>query len=85
MEQTVGLMSDQMVLMERRIQQGKDDRVEDVLDMPIDFREYMPVPSVPEAPVVSERVLDIKTAFKEDLVLIEDQMVNGVLGDLGMK
>ena len=78
LEQTIALMSDQMVLMERRIRQGEDDGVEDVLDMPIDFREYMLVPSVPVALVVSERVLDMERVFKEDLVPIEDQMVNGV-------
>ena len=71
-------MSDQMVLMERRIRQGEDDRVGDVLDMPMDFRVYTPVPSVPEAPVISERVLDLERAFEEELVLIEDQTVNGV-------
>ena len=62
--------------MERRIRQGEDDRV-DVLDMPVDFREYTPVPSVPEAPAVSERVLDLERAFREELVLIGGQMVNG--------
>lgn len=71
-------MSDRMVLMERRIRQGEDDRVGDVLDMPVDFRVYTPVPSVPEAPVISERVLDMERAFEEELVPIEDQMVNGV-------
>ena len=71
-------MSDRMVLMERRIRQGEDDRVGDVLDMPIDLRVYTLVPFVPEAPVISERVLDLERAFEEELVLIEDQMVNGV-------
>ena len=63
--------------MERRIRQGEDDRVGDVLDMPIE-REYTPVPFVPEAPVLSERVLELERRFEEELVPIEDQMVNGV-------
>ena len=71
-------MSDRMVLMERRIRQGEDNRVGDVLDIPMDFRVYTPVPSVPEAPVISEGVLDLERAFEEELVPIEDQVVNGV-------
>ena len=48
-----------------------------ILDAPIE-REYMPVPFVPEAPVLSERVLELERSFEEELVPIEDQMVNGV-------
>ena len=54
-----------------------EDRTGDVLDTPIE-REYMPVPFVPEAPVVSERVLELERSFEGELVLIESQMVNRV-------
>ena len=46
-------------------------------DAPIK-REYTPVPFIPEALVLSERVLELERRFEEELVLIEDQMVNGV-------
>ena len=79
-EQTIGLMSDWMVLMERRIHMG-EDRVGDVLDTPIDFREYTLVPWVPEAPVASERVLEIERRYEEVSVSIEDQSVGVALSN----
>ena len=54
-----------------------EDRTGDVLDTHIE-REYTPVSFVPEALMISERVLELERRSEEELVPIEDQMVNGV-------